>query len=71
MEVSNNVTPLQPHDFNTTSNSAPFDANMTGDMDIDMDIDLSIDPEVAALEAEAMRIVRSLFRSNSQSFERP
>ena len=27
-------------------------------MDIDMDIDFNVDPEIAQLEAEAMRIVR-------------
>lgn len=31
---------------------------MDADMDIDMDIDLDVDPEIAQLEAEAMRIVR-------------
>lgn len=58
MEVSS-VLPAHSHDF-TTAAPASFDVNMAGDMDIDMDIDLSIDPEVAALEAEAMRIVSSL-----------
>ena len=33
-------------------------AKMDADMDIDMDIDLDVDPEIAQLEAEAMRIVR-------------
>lgn len=28
------------------------------DMDVDMDIDLGLDPEIAQLEAEAMKIVR-------------
>lgn len=59
MEVSN-VLPAHSHDSNTPADPASFAVNMAGDMDIDMDIDLSIDPEVAALEAEAMRIVSSL-----------
>ena len=32
--------------------------DMDVDMDIDMDLDLGPDPEIAALEAEAMPIVR-------------
>ena len=36
---------------------------MDADMDIDMDIDLDVDPEIAQLEAEAMRIVRRAIES--------
>lgn len=50
MEVSNIHPPVS---FTHTS-----DPNYNVDMDIDMDIDLGGDAEIAALEAEAMRIVR-------------
>jgi hypothetical protein len=38
--------------YNATSTMADID------MDVDMDIDLGLDPEIAQLEAEAMKIVR-------------
>jgi hypothetical protein len=39
------------------------------DMDVDMDIDLGLDPEIAQLEAEAMKIVRR--QSDRCSVARP
>ncbi len=51
MEVSN----IPPAAFDYNSHPAALDKM---DMDIDMDVDLTLDPEVSALEAEAMVIVR-------------
>lgn len=36
-----------------------MDVDMDMDIDIDVDVNVEVDPEIAALEAEAKRIVRS------------
>jgi hypothetical protein len=46
----------QSHHIHHTQDATPIMADI--DMDVDMDIDLGLDPEIAQLEAEAMKIVR-------------
>ncbi len=48
-----------PHTSQQTSHAIDYSLAAGADMDIDMDIDLGVDPDVAALEAEAMAIVRN------------
>jgi hypothetical protein len=59
------VTGAANHQVRVNSTTSPYkathDATSTMadiDMDVDMDIDLGLDPEIAQLEAEAMKIVR-------------
>ena len=43
----------------STIMNANMDVDMDMDIDIDVDVNVEVDPEIAALEAEANRIVRS------------